>query len=73
LAERCLATDEVTGGKEQALIDGYRERLIKNCSVVAIAATESLDRMMEKEPDRPNTGGELAKRSIGRANRRQQK
>ena len=53
-------------------MDGYRERLIK-IAVVAIAATESLDRMMEKEPDRPNAGGELAKRSIGRANRRQQK
>ena len=51
-------------------MDGYRERLIK-IAVVAIAATESLDRM-KKEPDRPNIEGELAKRSIGRANRRQQ-
>src|SRR6267142_6018008 len=50
LADRAacsLAIDEVTGGEEQALIDGYRERLIK-IAVVAIAATESLDRMMEK-------------------------
>ena len=47
MAERCLATDEVTGGEGHALIDGYRERLIK-IAVVAIAATESLDRMMEK-------------------------
>ena len=35
-------------GEEQALMDGYRERLI--IAVVAIVATESLDRMMEKRP-----------------------
>jgi CRP/FNR family cyclic AMP-dependent transcriptional regulator len=50
LADRAacsLATDEVTGEEEQALISVYRERLIKTAAL-ALAATESLDRIMEK-------------------------
>jgi len=47
-----LATDEISGGEEQALVDNYRARLIK-IAAVAIAATESLDRIMKREPDHP--------------------
>jgi hypothetical protein len=67
-----LATDEITGGEEQALIDGYRERLIK-IAAVAIAATESLDRIMGKRAGSSDKEAEFAKRTIGRANRRRNK
>jgi hypothetical protein len=72
LADRAacsLATDEITGGEEQTLINGYRERLIK-IAAVAIAATESLDRIMKKRAGSSDKEAELAKRSVGRANRR---
>ncbi len=75
LADRAacsLATDEITGGEEQALIDGYRERLIK-VAAVAIAAIESLDRIMQKRTGSSDKEAEFAKRSIGRANRRRKK
>ena len=75
LADRAacsLATDEITGVEEQALIDGYRERLIK-IAAVAIAATESLDRIMEKRARSSDKEAEFAKRTIGRANRRRNK
>jgi len=55
LADRAacsLATDEITGGEEQALIDGYRERLIK-VAAVAIAALNLLSALCKKEPDHP--------------------
>jgi hypothetical protein len=72
LADRAacsLATDEITGREEQSLIIGYRERLIK-IAAVALAATESLDRVMEKRRRSPDKEGDLAKRSEGRAKRR---
>jgi hypothetical protein len=72
LADRAacsLATDEITGGEEKALIDGYRERLIK-IAAVAIAAAESLDRIMEKRAGSSDQESELLKRSNDRANRR---
>jgi hypothetical protein len=50
LADRAacsLATEKITGGEEQSLIIGYRDRLIK-IGAVALAATESLDRVMKK-------------------------
>ena len=75
LADRAacsLATDEITGTEEQALIDGYRERLIK-IAAVAIAAAESLDRIMKKRAGSSHKEAELAERSIGRANRRGKK
>jgi CRP/FNR family transcriptional regulator, cyclic AMP receptor protein len=75
LADRAacsLATDEITGGEEQALIEGYRERLIK-IAAVAIAAAESLDRITKKRAGSSAKEAELAKRSIGRANRRREK
>ena len=64
-----LAIDEITGGEEKALIDGYRERLIK-IAAVAIAAAESLDRIMEKRAGSSDQESELLNRSNGRANRR---
>jgi hypothetical protein len=75
LADRAacsLATDEITGGEEQSLISGYRERLI-SIGAVALAATESLDRTMEKRRQSSDKKGELAKRSEGRAKRRLKK
>jgi hypothetical protein len=75
LADRAacsLATDEITGEEEQALIDAYRERLIK-IAAVALAATESLDRIMVKRAGSSHKEAELAERSIGRANRRRKK
>lgn len=75
LADRAacsLATDEITGREEQSLIIGYRERLIK-IAVVALAAAESLDRVMEKRHRSSDKAGDLAKRSAGRANRRLKK
>jgi len=75
LADRAacsLATDEITGREELALIVGYRERLIK-IAAVAVAAAESLDRIMEKRAGSSDKEAEFAKRSIGRANRRRKK
>jgi hypothetical protein len=75
LADRAacsLATDEITGGEEQALIDGYRERLIK-IAAVAVAATESLDRIMERRAASSDKEAEMTKRSIARSNRRRKK
>jgi|SRR3954470_12278601 len=75
LADRAacsVATDEITGGEEQALIDGYRERLIK-IAAVAIAAIESVDRVMKKRAGSSHKEAELAQRSIVRANRRGKK
>jgi hypothetical protein len=71
LADRAcsLATDEITGAEEQILINGYRERLIK-IAAVALAATESLDRIMEKRAGSANKEAELTKRSMERTNRR---
>ena len=72
LADRAacsLATDEITGDEERSLVTGYREGLIK-IAAVALAATESLDRVMEKRQASTDKEGELAKRSQGRANRR---
>jgi hypothetical protein len=72
LADRAacsLATDEITGDEEQSLIAGYRGRLIK-IAALAIAATESLDRIIEKRRGSPDEEGDLAKRSEGRASRR---
>jgi hypothetical protein len=54
LADRAacsLATDEITGREEQALINSYREGLIK-IAVLALAATESLDAI--KSAGKPN-------------------
>jgi len=75
LADRAacsLATDEITGGEEQSLIIGYRERLI-SIAAVALAATESLDRAMKKRRRSSDNEGDLAKRSEGRAKRRLKK
>jgi CRP/FNR family cyclic AMP-dependent transcriptional regulator len=75
LADRAacsLATDEITGREEQTLIDGYRERLIK-IAAVTIAATESLDRIMQKRAGSSDKEEQLAKRSTARANRRLKK
>ena len=75
LADRAacsLATDEITGGEEQSLITGYRERLISTAAV-ALAATESLDRAMEKRRQSSDKEGDLAKRAEGRAKRRLKK
>jgi hypothetical protein len=72
LADRAacsLATDEITGSEEQSLIIGYRERLI-SIAAVALAATESLDRTMERRRRSSDTEGDLAKRSKGRAKRK---
>jgi hypothetical protein len=72
LADRAacsLATDEINGTEEQSLINGYRERLIR-IAVVALAATESLDRIMEKRRRSSDKEGDLAKRSKERAKRR---
>ena len=72
LADRAtcsLATDEITGDEERSLIVGYRERLIK-IAAVALAATESLDRVMEKRRMSSDKEGDLAKRSQRRASRR---
>jgi len=75
LADRAacsLATDEITGGEEQSLIIGYRERLI-SIAAVALAATESLDRAMKKRRRSSDKEGDLAKRSEGRVKRRLKK
>ena len=64
-----LATDEITGDAEQSLVAGYRVGLIK-IAAVALAATESLDRVMKKRQVSTDKEGEMAKRSQGRANRR---
>jgi hypothetical protein len=75
LADRAacsLATDEITGGEEHSLIIGYRGRLI-SIAAVALAATESLDRAMEKRRRSSDKVGDLAKRSEGRAKRRLKK
>jgi hypothetical protein len=72
LADRAacsMATDEITGAEEQSLVVGYRERLIK-IAALAIAATESLDRIVDKRRESADKEGDLAKRSEGRANRR---
>jgi hypothetical protein len=68
---RC-ATDEITGAEEQTLIDSYRLRLIK-IAAVALAATESLDRIMEKRAGSSNKDAALAQRSAQRTNRRLKK
>lgn len=65
LADRAacsLAADKVTGGEELSLIVGYREQLIK-IAAVALAATESLDRIMKKRRTSSDKEGDLAKRS----------
>jgi CRP/FNR family cyclic AMP-dependent transcriptional regulator len=67
-----LATDAITGAEEQTLIDGYRERLIK-IAAVAIAATESLDRIMKKRAASPDKEAESVQRSVGRTTRRGKK
>jgi hypothetical protein len=75
LADRAacsLATDEITGGEEQTLIDSYRVRLIK-IAAVALAATESLDRIMEKRAGSSNKDAALAQRNVERTNRRLKK
>ena len=75
LADRAacsLATDEINSREEKSLIIGYRERLI-SIAAVALAATESLDRAMEKRRRSPDKEGDLAKRSEGRAKRRLKK
>jgi len=67
LADRAacsLATDEITGGEEQALIDGYRERLIK-VAAVAIAAIESLERIMQKRTGSSDKEAEFANGRLG--------
>lgn len=72
LADRAacsLATDEITGNEEQSLVVAYRARLIK-IAALAIAATQSLDRVMEKRRKSSNKEGDLAKRSQARATRR---
>jgi hypothetical protein len=72
LADRAacsLAADEITGGEERSLITGYRERLVK-IAAVALAAAESLDRVMEKRGTSSDQEGDLAKRSQRRASRR---
>src|SRR2546425_2458117 len=51
LADRAacsLATDEITGGEEQALIDGYRERLIK-VAAGGLAGLETLYCIFQKK------------------------
>src|SRR5207253_4547507 len=63
LAERCLASDEVHRRGRASPYDSYRERLI--IAVVAIAATESLDRMMEKRAGPSEHRRRMVKRSIG--------
>jgi hypothetical protein len=72
LADRAacsLAADEITGGEEGHLIAGYRERLVK-IAAVALAAAESLDRVMVKRGSSSDKEGDLAKRSQRRATRR---
>lgn len=72
LADRAacsLATDEITGDEEQSLVVAYRAQLIK-IAALAIAATQSLDRVIETRRGSADKAGDLAKRSQGRANRR---
>jgi hypothetical protein len=72
LADRAacsLATDEINGSEEQSLIVGYRERLIR-IATVAVAAAESLDRIIQKRHRSSDKEGDLAKRSKERAKRR---
>ena len=72
LADRAacsLATDEITGAEEQSLVVAYRAQLIK-IAALAIAATQSLDRVMEIRRRSADKPGDLAKRSQARANRR---
>ena len=72
LADRAacsLATDEITGDEEQSLVVAYRAQLIK-IAALAIAATQSLDRVMEARRGSADKAGDLAKRSQRRANRR---
>ncbi len=72
LADRAacsLAVDKLTGGEEESLIDGYRARLIK-IGAVALAATESLDRVMKNRTTSPDRRPSAAKRPVRRASRR---
>ena len=72
LADRAacsLATDTITGGEEQSLIMGYRERLI-TIAAVALAATESLDRVMAKRRSSFDKARDLTKKSEVRVKRR---
>jgi hypothetical protein len=72
LADRAacsLAVDKLTGGEEEALIAGYRARLIR-IGALAVAATESLDLVMKKRSESPDKEGDRAKRSQDRASRR---
>jgi hypothetical protein len=75
LADRAacsLATDEITAGEEQRLIIAYRGRLI-SIAAAALAAAESLDRVLEERRRSSDKEGDLAKRSEGRASRRLKK
>jgi hypothetical protein len=64
-----LATDEISGRDDESLIVCYRQRLI-SIAAVALAATESVDRAMEKTRRSPDKEGNSAKRSEERPKRR---
>jgi hypothetical protein len=71
LADRAacsLAVDKLTGDEEESVIAGYRSRLIK-IGAMALAATESLDRVMKKRKNSPDKEGDRTKRARERAAR----